>query len=99
MNFTRISSSDSDKELVENFCKSTPTKPSLQRHPDQGMCLDNDEILESSVSEVSFINDETNLVEMPCDFVLESFIIENKTNLVEMPDDEVLEKFIIEYKD
>jgi len=54
----------------------SPVKPTLKRHPSQGMCMCESDKVEESPSESLIENKCQNLVEMPDDNVLESFILE-----------------------
>ena len=78
--------------------KSTRVEPTIIRHPNQGMCQCIGDVIEEGPSEIHFELHTENLVDMPNDFVLESYIIlKSTTNIIDMPDDLVLESFILEY--
>lgn len=82
MSSTKISTSQMDSEdefiasLPTQYRISTPVKPNLKRHPNQGMCLCEGDEIEEGPSESILVDESQNLVEMPDDNVLESFILE-----------------------
>jgi len=70
---------DSEDEFIANipnrYRLSSPVKPTLKRHPNQGMCMCEGDEIEEGPSE-SFIEKKSqNIVEMPEDDVLEKFIV------------------------
>ena len=86
--------SDSEDELLKRLIKtSTPIKKFLSRHPLEGMFQDSQMVREFSKGER-----DNNIVPMPDDLELETFISEyddtsSNSNIIDIPTDEEWEIF------
>ena len=74
--------------------KSTPVKSTLKRHSKQGMFMDLHDF-----NEENLLENIENLVEIPKDAIIDSFIMEyDETNIVQILENDEIEGFILEYK-